>query len=78
MHHDICFSRAISSYDIALLHLQKNVTFNDYEQPAKLPAVGFQPSGNAVLTGFGHFDFNGTFVATVNVSLMNFQGIYTH
>lgn len=45
--------RIASPYDIALMKLEKDIVFNDFVQPAKLPEAATQPSGEAVLTGWG-------------------------
>lgn len=42
-----------ATYDIALLHLEYDISFNKDVQPAQLPQKGFQPSGDAVLSGWG-------------------------
>lgn len=79
----IWISRILSPYNIALLQLETELNFTKYIQPSKLPAATSQPSGDAVVTGWGVIEnapnpytppIEPLVLQTVNVPTVAFKG----
>ncbi|XP_065356660.1 lectizyme-like [Calliphora vicina] len=69
------YGGSVGPYDIALLHVSKAFDFNEYVQPATLPAREEIPEGNATLYGWGQlkaFNFaSAKTLQTVNTQIID-------
>jgi len=53
-------------YDVALIKLRQQITFNNDVRPVCLPTMDFPPGTNCNVTGWGHTTYGGN-IAQVNI-----------
>jgi len=53
-------------YDVALIKLRQQITFNNDVRPVCLPTMDFPPGTNCNVTGWGHTTYGGN-IAQVNM-----------
>lgn len=77
----ISFYRGVNPHDIAVLRLASALTLSASVSPIGLPVAGAQPSGNAILSGWGATNAAGNampnHLQTVTKPIITLAGTFT-